>query len=94
MASRGKRLSAEAVCKLIIDDETSDVEYFFEGSDDEFSGDESDGNDDRNECDSSRDESDSSSNDRYPMYNDLDICEEICIANVSGNTLLQIVQIM
>ena len=65
------------------DDETSDVEYFFEGSDVEFSEDESD------ECDSSRDESDSSSDN--PIYNDLDICEEICIANVSCNTLLQIV---
>ena len=36
MASKQIRLSAEAVCRYIMDDENSDDECFFDGSDDDF----------------------------------------------------------
>ena len=36
MASKQIRLSAEAVRRYIMDDENSDDEYFFDGSDDDF----------------------------------------------------------
>ena len=80
MASKQNKLSAEAVCRQILDEDNSDVEYFFDGSDDDFGGDEI-------EAASFAVGSTSTSG------HDLDIGEDISIPNVRDSTK-HVVQIM
>ena len=79
MASKRKRLSAEAACRQILgddsSDENSDVEFFFDGSDDDFSAEELEIT--QLSTTGSRD----SESIEYEL-DDLDVCEEISVDNV------------